>query len=403
MAVSLAYNFNENSTTTIRDYSSNGNDGTATGITLANSTRVGKDAVFTDSTNSIDLGGISYLDGVSNGSIHLGIKLGANGNTRKILTKAGLIEISTIAGSSTIRFSITDSTASVIDLDATFTTDFTDYDLVINSNAVTLYQDGVSVDTGVLSGGTSSSAGSMYIGYDGSVNSAEFNLNELLIFTSALSTTNIQALIDNTNGVLIGGSNAHGFELGDLIGDNFEDYATGTFAAVSYIQDVDYFRIYPLLNTIISGNKLTKAGHIWDTTKDSLLYIDSDEICFYDNINAPADVLGSTKKELCISADGVSKSYTTKTANYTATNSDKIIFCDTSGGSFTITLPSSPNDKKELILIDEASSFDTYPLTVNPNGNNIISQSNNVCFDAELSSIKLFYKGTGSNQGWFII
>jgi hypothetical protein len=56
---------------------------------------------------------------------------------------------------------------------------------------------------------------------------------------------------------------------------------------------------------------------------------------------------------------------TTKTANYTITTSDDVIFCDTSGGAFTLTLP-SPTGKSgmKFTIIDKAGAFNTNNLTL---------------------------------------
>lgn len=42
--------------------------------------------------------------------------------------------------------------------------------------------------------------------------------------------------------------------------------------------------------------------------------------------------------------------------------------CNTSGGEFTVMLPANPKPGFCIIFTDYAISFDTKPLTVNPNG-----------------------------------
>lgn len=56
---------------------------------------------------------------------------------------------------------------------------------------------------------------------------------------------------------------------------------------------------------------------------------------------------------------------TTKTANYTITPGDNIIFCDTSGGAFTLTLPSPTSLKGKIFrIIDTGGTFQTNNLTL---------------------------------------
>jgi hypothetical protein len=49
----------------------------------------------------------------------------------------------------------------------------------------------------------------------------------------------------------------------------------------------------------------------------------------------------------------------------------KVIFCDTSGGAFTATLPLSPTLGDEVTFVDYAGTFDTNNLTVGRNSENI--------------------------------
>jgi hypothetical protein len=59
--------------------------------------------------------------------------------------------------------------------------------------------------------------------------------------------------------------------------------------------------------------------------------------------------------------------YTTKTANYTILSTDGTIFCDTSGGAFTLTLPSPTGLGGKLYrIIDSTGNFQTNNLTLAP-------------------------------------
>ncbi len=61
---------------------------------------------------------------------------------------------------------------------------------------------------------------------------------------------------------------------------------------------------------------------------------------------------------------------TVKTTGFTAT-ANKGYFCNTTSAGFTVTLPATPSAGDEIILLDYAGTFDTFALTINPNGGKI--------------------------------
>lgn len=84
--------------------------------------------------------------------------------------------------------------------------------------------------------------------------------------------------------------------------------------------------------------------------------------------------------------------YTVKTANYTASDKDGII-ADTSGGAFTITLPSSPAAGAQVVIVD-GSDFSTNNLTVGRNGSTIESTAEDLILDITGVSVTFIYSGT---------
>ena len=92
--------------------------------------------------------------------------------------------------------------------------------------------------------------------------------------------------------------------------------------------------------------------------------------------------------------------YTVVTANQTLTNSQNIA-ADTSGGSFTLTLPASPNAGDSIDIFDYANTFDTNPLTIGRNGQPIESLAENLTANVEGAYFTLIY--TGSTRGWQIL
>ena len=66
---------------------------------------------------------------------------------------------------------------------------------------------------------------------------------------------------------------------------------------------------------------------------------------------------------------------------------------DTSGGAFTVTLPASPTTG-DTIMIADADDFNTYNLTINPNGNTIAGVAGNLNVTESGTMINFIYYGT---------
>ena len=66
-----------------------------------------------------------------------------------------------------------------------------------------------------------------------------------------------------------------------------------------------------------------------------------------------------------------------KTATFTAASGEGY-FCNTTGGTFTLTLPSSPSAGDIVALKDYAGTFDTNALLVARNGAKFVMQSTDV-------------------------
>lgn len=84
---------------------------------------------------------------------------------------------------------------------------------------------------------------------------------------------------------------------------------------------------------------------------------------------------------------------------YTAEASDRLLV-DTTGGAFTITLPSTPLEGDQIQFIDVEGNFETANLTVARNGNLINGDASNLTADVNGALITLLY--TGVTYGWVI-
>jgi len=95
----------------------------------------------------------------------------------------------------------------------------------------------------------------------------------------------------------------------------------------------------------------------------------------------------------------IEPSYIEKTTTYTAVAGDNI-FADTSGGAFTITLPSSPTQGDEVSFIDSEGTFDTNNLTVEPGSEKIMANTagDEMVVDSNNAAFTLVYQD--STYGW---
>tara|TARA_B110000503_G_scaffold141841_1_gene236636 strand:+ start:3116 stop:3448 length:333 start_codon:yes stop_codon:yes gene_type:complete len=86
---------------------------------------------------------------------------------------------------------------------------------------------------------------------------------------------------------------------------------------------------------------------------------------------------------------------------YSASVNDRIL-ANTSGGAFTITLPTNAslllNDT--IQIIDANGSADTNTITVSRNGSKINNVADNLTIDVKGAIVTLIY--TGSNYGWIV-
>ena len=88
-----------------------------------------------------------------------------------------------------------------------------------------------------------------------------------------------------------------------------------------------------------------------------------------------------------------------KTGNFTAA-AGQGVFCNTTSGSFTLTLPSSPTLGDEVSFIDYAGTFDTNALTIGRNGSKINGAEADLTVSVERAANTLVF--TDSTQGWLL-
>lgn len=98
-----------------------------------------------------------------------------------------------------------------------------------------------------------------------------------------------------------------------------------------------------------------------------------------------------------ISAGGLT--WISKSSNYTAVANQGIL-ADTSGGSWTLTLPLNPVEGDTVGVADATSSFDTDYLVIDRNGKKIHGESDDLSCNVKDASFSLIF--TGDDTGWRI-
>ena len=93
---------------------------------------------------------------------------------------------------------------------------------------------------------------------------------------------------------------------------------------------------------------------------------------------------------------GGSNPWTRKTANYTAVAGDQLI-ADTTGGTFTITLPSSPSSG-DSVKVADGGDWASNTLTIDRNGSNIEGSTDNFVLDIRGIVVEFVYED--ATDGW---
>lgn len=98
---------------------------------------------------------------------------------------------------------------------------------------------------------------------------------------------------------------------------------------------------------------------------------------------------------------GASNNWTIKTASYSAVNND-MIWANTTGGAFTITLPATPATNDRVRIGDVASKWDTLSPIVARNGSNIMGLAEDLTLNVKNAVVDLVYSGNAT-FGWRVI
>jgi hypothetical protein len=170
----------------------------------------------------------------------------------------------------------------------------------------------------------------------------------------------------------------------------------------------------------VAGSPITSSGTLAVTLSGtalpvanggtSLTTLTANNVILGNGTSAPTFVAPSTSGNVLTSngttwsssapaAGGVS--YTAvKTANYTAVNNDGVL-TNTTGGSFTVTLPTSPSVGNIVIVVDSFSQWGTNNLIVDPTA--LIKIAGNTAGDTltcDITGATVTLVYTGATYGW---
>tara|TARA_R110000868_G_scaffold14088_5_gene65879 strand:+ start:800 stop:2479 length:1680 start_codon:yes stop_codon:yes gene_type:complete len=159
--------------------------------------------------------------------------------------------------------------------------------------------------------------------------------------------------------------------------------ATGTFAL---LQDK--------LSVFASTTSAELAGVISDETGTGALVFASSP-ALLGTPTAPTAGSGTNTTQIATTSfvqGAIAGTYITKTSNYTALAGDRIL-TDTSGGIFSITLPSTPTTGDTVILYD-ITNWESNNLTVARNGSTIEGVADDFILDLGQIKVDFVYSGT---------
>ena len=108
-------------------------------------------------------------------------------------------------------------------------------------------------------------------------------------------------------------------------------------------------------------------------------------------LGASGSIVAGTDWQAVVVADGSTATTAVASEGY---------FIDTTSGTHTINLPSSPTLGDEVSIIDYAGTADTNAITVGRNSENIQGVAEDLTINTERAALTLVYSGAA--QGWLL-
>jgi len=397
MSAILVNSFNENDTANVRDYSNSiEHAATVAGLaTVADGNLFGLD--MDGSTSQYTVSNLSFASAFSI-FIDFNPDTIASGQTLYSRTDNSFIFFT----GSRVRFRIFDGvTAHTTDLVVSAGTRYSLLATYSNTNGSALYVDtfdNSDTDANTL---TLDDTNDVYVGSNVGANFGNAKIYNFKIWDEEITDQDIiQDILDNPNG-LPATVGANTFAAGDLIQDfqfGFKGTITGTDGAD------DLFYIKHTTVPWIENAFAQRIGHRWDATRQHFLRdkstVDDFKFNVFNNVSTHADIDSDTKASSVIDKDGLRLEGNTHTANVTIEAKDHYVFCNSSGGAFTVTLPASPNNFERHTIKDSNGSANAggKKITIAGNGKNIDGAANS-SIQTSYGSKTVVYNGTS----WSIV
>ena len=304
MAIKAAWNFNENSTTSVLDYSGNGLDSASVANLTTASADVGYSGVFNGSSTKVDFGNVLDLGGADKLDIFCRV-LRASSQANPIIYKANHFSLSINASDKVVfkatigaaEQTVTSTTSIAVD---TYTTIGATYD----GTNIVVYINGTADATQAQTGNLVTSSSSVFMGtdtgdfFDGRIESID-------VYNTGLTSDNITALNANPTGLKYTFTRLHNLALGDLISK--DQYSTAPTNMIVTFKESNYIiRAKP-----ISGGRLNlgdvpiRRGNISNTARQWIaeMRVDSDEPRFKISDNLTTFGGGSSETKEVIRID----------------------------------------------------------------------------------------------------
>jgi len=162
------------------------------------------------------------------------------------------------------------------------------------------------------------------------------------------------------------------------------------------------------LKSTVTASSLTTVGTLTTLTVDNVVINgttightdDTDLITVADgSVTVAGNVTLSGATSTVTSQNTPKWNSTAQSTNFTASAGNQY-FIDTSGGAFTLTLPSTANTGDEIRVVDGVGSFDTNNLTIARNGHKIQRDASDLTITTEGAAFALVY--FNSTNGWLL-